>query len=86
MKVDGRKVQCLYDTGATKAALKQGLEKPEQYNGKFAWCYFANGTSAKYPLANVEVEGEYFKGLVEVMVVPNLLKDMTPKQYIRPIK
>ena len=88
VKVNGRRVQCLYDTGTTKAALKQGLEKPEQYNGKFARCKFPNGTSIKYPLANVEVEGEYFKGLVEVMVVPNLLKDMiiTPKQYIRPIK
>jgi len=45
VKVNGRTVQCLYDTGTTKAALKQGLEKPEQYNGEFAWCKFPNGTS-----------------------------------------
>lgn len=42
----------------------------------------------KYPLANVGVEEDHFKGLVEVMVVHNLLKDMTipPKKYIRPVK
>ena len=58
VKVNGRTVQYLYDTGTTKAALKQGLEKPEKYNGKFARCNFPNSTSIKYPLANVEVEGE----------------------------
>lgn len=41
MKIDGKPVQCLYDTGATKAAPNEGLEKPEQYTGKFAWCKFA---------------------------------------------
>src|SRR6218665_956916 len=88
VKVNGRSVQSLYDTGATKAAIRQGLEKTNQYTGKYAWCKFANGTTARYPLAKVEVEGEHFRGLVEVMVVPNLLKEMifTPNQYSRPVK
>src|SRR6218665_1830680 len=88
VKVNGRSVQSLYDTGATKAAIRKGLEKTDQYTGKYTWCKFPNGTMAKYPLAKVEVEGEHFRGLVEVMVVPNLLKEMiiTPSQYSRPIK
>src|SRR6218665_3704796 len=88
VKLNGRSVQSLCDTGATKAAIRQGLEKTNQYTGKYAWCKFPNGTTARYPLANVEVEGETFRGLVEVMVVPNLLKEMiiTPNQYIRPGK
>src|SRR6218665_191710 len=76
VKVSGRSVQSLYDTGATKAAIRQGLEKTNQYTGKYAWCKFPNGTTARYRLANVEVEGKKFQGLVEVMVVPNLLKEM----------
>src|SRR6218665_1768118 len=76
VKVNGRSVQSLYDTGATKAAIRKGLEKTDQYTGKYTWCKFPNGTTARYPLANVEVEGEHFRGLVEVMVVPNLLKEM----------
>lgn len=88
VKVNAKTMQSLYDTGATKAALRQWLEKPEQLIGKFEWCKFQKGMSAKYPLANVEIEGEYFKSLVELMVVPNLVKDMiiTPKQYVRPVK
>src|SRR6218665_579917 len=88
VKVNGRSVQSLYDTGATKAAIRQGLEKTDQYTGKYAWCKFPNGTTARYPLAKVEVEGENFRVLVEGMVLPNLLKEMiiTPKQYIHPVK
>ena len=86
--VNARSVKSLYDTGATKAAIRKVLKKPDQYTGKYAWCKCVNGTTAKYQLANVEVEGEHFRGLVQVMVVPNLLKEMiiTPKQYIRPVK
>src|SRR6218665_304451 len=58
VKVNGRSVQSLYDTGATKAAIRQGLEKTDQYTGKYTWCKFPNGTTAEYPLAKVEVEGE----------------------------
>src|SRR6218665_3953659 len=76
VKVSGRSVQSLYDTGATKAAIRQGLEKTNQYTGKYAWCKFPNGTTARYRLANVEVEGENFRGLVELMVELNLLRKM----------
>src|SRR6218665_437803 len=87
-KVNGRVVEALYDTGATKAALKRDLVRPDQYTDKWVRCRFANGTSARYPIAKVEIDGELFKGMVEVMVIPDLLKEMviTPKQYVRPMK
>src|SRR6218665_2243906 len=87
-KVNGRIVKALYDTGATKAALKSDLVRPDQYTNKWVKCRFANGTSARYPIAKVEIDGELFKGMVEVMVIPDLLKEMivTPKQYARPMK
>src|SRR6218665_904518 len=87
-KVNGRVVEALYDTGATKAGLKRDLVRPDQYTDKWVRCRFANGTSARYPIAKVEIDGELFKGMVEVMVIPDLLKEMivTPKQYVRPMK
>src|SRR6218665_3266680 len=87
-KVNRRVVEALYDTGATKAALKRDLVTPDQYTDKWVQCRFANGTSARYPIAKVEIDGELFKGMVEVMVIPDLLKEMivTPKQYARPMK
>src|SRR6218665_3153317 len=87
-KVNGRIVKALYDTGATKAALKSDLVRPDQYTDKWVQCKFANGTSARYPIAKVEIDGELFKGMVEVMVIPDLLKKMivAPKQYARPMK
>src|SRR6218665_3516013 len=87
LKVNG-KVEALYETGATKAALERDLVRPDQYTDKWVQCRFANGTSARYPIAKVEIEGELFKGMVEVMVIPDLLMEMivTPKQYARPMK
>src|SRR6218665_1366586 len=87
-KVNGRVVEALYDTRATKAALKRDLVRPDQYTDKWVQCRFANGTSARYPIAKVEIEGELFKGMVEVMVIPDLLKEMivTPKKHARPMK
>src|SRR6218665_693968 len=88
VKVNGKEVQALYDTGATKPALRRELVKKDQYIDKSVLCTFANGTKERYPIAKVEVDGEHYKGMVEVMVMPNLLKDMilTPQQYIRPVK
>src|SRR6218665_69238 len=74
-KVNGRVVEALYDTGAMKAALKRDLVRPDQYTDKWVQCRFANGTSARYPIAKVEIDGELFKGMVEVMVIPDLLKE-----------
>src|SRR6218665_142736 len=87
-KVNGRIVKALYDTGATKAALKNDLVRPDQYTDKWVRCRFANSTSARYPIAKVEIDGKLFTGMVEVMVIPDLLKEMivTPKQYVRPMK
>ena len=87
-KVNGKEVQALYDTVATKPALKRELVKKDQYIDKSVLCTFANGTKERYPIAKVEIDGEYYKSMVEVMVMPNLLKDMilTPQQYVRPVK
>src|SRR6218665_1878823 len=60
-KVNGRVVEALYDTVATKAALKIDLVRPDQYTDKWVQCRFANGTSARYPIAKVEIDGDYLK-------------------------
>src|SRR6218665_2225944 len=88
VKVNGKEIQALYDTGATKPALRRELVKKDQYTDKSVLCTFPNGVKERYPIAKVEVDGEHYKGMVEVMVMPNLLKDMilTPQQYIRPVK
>src|SRR6218665_3619863 len=87
-KVNGKEVQALYDTGATKPALRRELVKKDQYIDKSVLCTFPNGVKERYPIARVAIDGEHYKGMVEVMVMPNLLKDMilTPRQYARPVK
>src|SRR6218665_2862843 len=87
-KVNGKEVQALYDTGATKPALRRELVKKDQYIGKSVLCTFPNGVKERYPITRVAIDGEHYKGIVEVMVMPNLLKDMilTPRQYARPVK
>src|SRR6218665_1335447 len=88
VKVNGKEVQALYDTGATKPALRRELVKKDQYIDKSVLCTFPNGVKERYPIAKVEIDGEHYKGMVEVMVMPNLLKDtiLTPRQYARPVK
>jgi len=58
VKVNGKEIQALYDTGATKPALKRELVKKDQYIDKSVLCTFTNGTKERYPIAKVEIDGE----------------------------
>lgn len=51
VKVNGKEVQSIFDTNATKPATWPGLQQQEQVTGKFSSCKFVNGYFAKYPLA-----------------------------------
>src|SRR6218665_3350107 len=75
VKVNGKEVQAPYYTGATKPVLRRELVKKDQYIDKSILCTFPNGVKERYPIAKVEIDGEHYKGIVEVMVMPNLLKD-----------
>src|SRR6218665_1952889 len=88
VKVNGKEVQALYDTGSTKPALRRELVKKDQYIDKSVLCTFPTGVKERYPITKVKIDGEHYKGMVEVMVMPNLLKDMilTLRQYARPVK
>src|SRR6218665_2897796 len=88
VKVNGKEVQAPYYTGATKPVLRRELVKKDQYIDKSILCTFPNGVKERYPIARVEIDGEHYKAIMEVIVMPNLLKDMilTPRQYARPVK
>lgn len=74
--LNGKRVQSIWDTGASCNAIRKGLELPEQYTKKRVKCIFANGVSGIYPTAKVNLRGEGIDGEVEVVVIPELVKPL----------
>ena len=74
--VNGRQVECLYDSGATCCVVKRTLIDKSALTGKEAMCTLIDGSTCYYPTANVDVESEYYTGKVEALVMDNPVKPM----------
>ena len=74
--VNGRQVECLYDSGATCCVVKRTLIDKSALTGKEAMCTLIDGSTHYYPTANVDVESEYYTGKVEALVMDNPVKPM----------
>lgn len=76
MFVNNKRVQSIWDTGASCNAIRKGLELPDQYTDRRVKCTFANGTSGIYPTAIIDLRGEGIRNKVEVVVIPELVKPL----------
>ena len=76
MYVNDKRVQSIWDTGASCNAVRKGLELPNQITKKRVKCTFANGMSEVYPTAIINLRGEGIENKVEVVVIPELVKPL----------
>src|ERR1700733_1817002 len=76
MMINSKPGICLYDSGATCNAVKEGFVKPNMYTGDKLTCRMANGSKGVYPVASVELNGKAYKGKIKAIVMPNLMVDV----------
>src|ERR1043165_1225127 len=74
--VNGRQVEVLYDSGATCCVVKRAFIDKADLTGKEAMCTLIDGSTRYYPTANIDIEGDYYTGKVEALVMDNPVKPM----------
>src|ERR1043165_8935867 len=74
VKLNGKEAECLYDSGATCCVVKRNLIDRSALTGKETLCTLIDGSTRLFPTANVTIEGEYFTGQIEALVMENPMK------------
>src|SRR5688572_2757845 len=74
VKLNGIESECLYDSGATCCVVKRSLIDNSALTGKETLCTLIDGSTKLFPTANVIIEGEYFTGQIEALVMEDPVK------------
>src|SRR6266536_997537 len=74
--INGKPGRVLRDTGATCIVVKQSFVHQHQYNGETQRCVLIDGTEKKFPVAIIELDTPYFRGMSKAVVMPNALYDV----------
>jgi len=74
VRLNGVESECLYDSGATCCVVKRNLIDESALTGKKTLCTLIDGSVKQFPTANVVIEGEYFTGQIEALVMENPVK------------
>ena len=74
VKLNGQESECLYDSGATCCVVKRSLIDNSALTGKETLCTLIDGSTKLFPTANVIIEGEYFTGQIEALVMEDPVK------------
>jgi len=72
----GKEVSVLRDTGCSAAVVRSDLVAESQLTGKSTLCILIDGTARRAPLAKVEVDTPYYKGLVEALCLKKPIYDL----------
>ena len=76
-RVGEKSVNVLRDTGCSGTVVKKDLVSGDHFTGDFNVMLLINNTARKVPIAKIDVDTPYLKGLVEVQCLPNAVYDLT---------
>ena len=63
------KVQMLWDSGCSSAAVRSSLVQPDQMTGNVHACVLIAGTIGQFPIAKIKVDTQFYTGDVEAMCI-----------------
>ena len=75
-KVNGRHASVLRDTGATICGVRAGLVDKDQYLGRDITCVSFGGRKEVFPIAEVDIETDFFVGKIQCCVINNPAADL----------
>src|SRR5260221_2285509 len=75
-EINGKMGRVLRDTGATCIVVKQSFVDKQQYTGEEELCILIDGTTKRFPVAEIHLNTPYFHGTSKAVVMQNPLYDI----------
>jgi IS30 family transposase len=83
--VNGVIVKMMRDTGCSSVIVRSDLVKPNQYTGHFKDCMLIDGTVRRLPVAEIDVNCQYYIGKTEALVVRTPVFDLIIGNVCKPV-
>ena len=74
--INGRKVECLRDSGCSTLVCKIDYVREEQFTGQKEACVLIDGVVKYYPTAAVELDTPFYQGKAKALCMENPLYDV----------